>query len=205
LITAGPTREMWDPIRYLSNLSSGKTGFAIAEKAREYGANVALISGIKDVKIDGVKIIYIESALDMFEAVKQQIIAADIFISAAAVSDFRPVRAEKKIKKKEDEIPVIRLERNPDILKWVGRNYPGKVIVGFSLEDKVNIDEGIYKMKEKNCKIMVLNDVRNLGSDSKSFYIINGKNTGRYNDVGLEELATVILEKCRNLIDRGKV
>jgi phosphopantothenoylcysteine decarboxylase/phosphopantothenate--cysteine ligase len=199
LITAGPTREMWDTVRYLSNLSSGKTGFALARTSAEYGAKVKLISSIRESNMGEVEMIYAESAGDMFNAVKREAVSCDIFISAAAVADYRPVRVNEKIKKR-DGVPVIELERNPDILKWMGENYPDKIIVGFSLEDKIDIEKGILKLSEKNCKIMVLNDISNLGNDKKTFIVVSGNNINEYKDLDLKQTAEVILEHCIKLL-----
>lgn len=195
LITAGPTREMWDTVRYLSNLSSGKTGFALARTAAEYGAKVKLISSIQRNNIDPVEMIYAESAVDMFNAVKTEADSCDIFISAAAVADYRPVRANEKVKKR-DGITVIELEKNPDILKWMGENYPDKILVGFSLEDKMDVEKGILKLKEKHCKVMVLNDTSNLGSDKKTFTVVSGNDINEYKNLDLKQTAEVILEHC---------
>ncbi len=189
---------MWDTVRYLSNLSSGKTGLAIAKTAMKYGANVTLISS-KYGDLHGINFIYAESAVDMFEKVKRELGKCKIFISAAAVADFRPVRMKRKIKKR-DELPVIKLKRNPDILKWAAENYPDKLLVGFSLEDKIDVEKGLLKKKEKNCSIMVLNDVQNLGSDIKTITLITDKGINEYKDLSLEEMAEVILEQCQKLM-----
>jgi phosphopantothenoylcysteine decarboxylase/phosphopantothenate--cysteine ligase len=199
LITAGPTREMWDSVRYLTNLSSGKVGFAIAEKAAEYGADVTLITSISDREIPGVKQIHINSAMEMFEAVKKESQKYQIFISSAAVADFRPVKVDHKIKK-NGEVPVIHLERNPDILKWVTDNYPDKLNVGFALEDEMDVEKGTAKKERKNCRLMILNDAGNLGSDMKSFVLISDDDAKCYNSISLGDTAEVILRKCRELI-----
>lgn len=199
LITAGPTMEMWDTVRYLSNLSSGKTGYALAETAMEAGAGVTLIAGNENYRIKGVRFVHATSAVDMFDAVKKEIEKCKIFISAAAVSDFRPLRVDRKIKKK-DECPVIKLERNPDILKWAAETYPDKLFVGFSLEDKVDVEKGRLKKEEKKCRIMVLNDVKNLGSDLKTFTLITDTGVNVYKNLCVEETAEVILEKCQSLL-----
>ncbi|MGM0440803.1 MAG: phosphopantothenoylcysteine decarboxylase [Elusimicrobiota bacterium] len=199
-VTAGPTREMWDSIRFLSNLSSGKTGYAIAEVANDMGGEVTLISGReKQPSEKAINYIYTFSARDMFEEVKKRIESTDIFISAAAVSDFRPVRYKGKISKKQ-ETPSIELKRNPDILKSVAENFRGKLIVGFSLADKVNISEGRKKLEAKGCDIMVLNSTRNMGEDKKSFVLAEGKIEKEYEAVPVREMAEIILKKCQKKI-----
>jgi phosphopantothenoylcysteine decarboxylase/phosphopantothenate--cysteine ligase len=195
LVTAGPTIEMWDSVRFLSNLSSGKMGFSLAKKAKESGADVILISTIEEHKTDGMKFINVKSALEMFEAVKKEFSGCDIFISAAAVCDFMPVRVQGKIEKRK-EIPEMRLERNPDILKWAGENSKEKTLVGFSLTDKTDIDEGLRKKQEKNCDIMVLNTVGNIAKDRRSFVILSGSEATEYSGLGLDEAARVILENA---------
>ena len=150
LITAGPTREMWDDVRFISNLSSGQTGAEIAKEALRRDADVTVISGVPGLDTGTAKTVNVVSAVDMYEAVEEHIGRSDIFIAAAAVADFRPVKQSGKIRKDSAE-PVIRLERNPDILKWVGNNYPSKIKVGFSLQEEPGSDDGAVKMKEKNC------------------------------------------------------
>lgn len=199
LITAGPTREMWDNLRYLTNLSTGKTGYAIARIFAKNGANVSLVSSIKDFDTKGIRFIYAESARDMFTAVKKELAGSCIFISTAAVADFRPLRSRKKIKKKT-VLPVIELRKNPDILKWAGKNYPDKILVGYSLEDNIDLAEGIRKKNEKRCSIMVLNDTANLGSDTRTFTLIRDESVYEYKALTLDETARVVLNHCRKLL-----
>ncbi|MFC2091326.1 phosphopantothenoylcysteine decarboxylase [Elusimicrobiota bacterium] len=199
LITAGPTIERWDAVRYLTNMASGNTGIRLSQSAYEANANVKLVTSLKNIKLDGVSVLHAESALDMFAAVKKNIDSSRIFISSAAVADFRPRRIDGKIKKK-DPIPSIELQRNPDILKWVGLNYPDKLIVGFSLEDKIDIELGMMKKKEKNCSIMILNDISNLDSKLRSFVVISDRGPREYAMLSLEDTSRVILEECLKLI-----
>lgn len=158
LVTAGPTREALDPVRYLSNHSSGKMGYAIAEAAVEAGANVILISGPVSLEIpDRVKIINIESAADMEAAVKEQIIAADIFIATAAVADYRPVTVlQDKIKKKEDRL-TLELEKNTDILAMVKADYAKTFCVGFAAETQDLESYARAKLKQKNIDMIAAN------------------------------------------------
>lgn len=199
LITAGPTREMWDTIRFLSNLSSGKTGLALAKTALTYGAEVTLISSIKSHNTGGVKFIYTPSGCQMFKAVKNEFPGCDIFISAAAVCDFRPVRINNKIKK-SNGVPLIKLQRNPDILKWAGEDSGKKIIIGFSLEDELDIKLARSKKKDKNCNIIVLNTTKNLGADFKTFVIITDNGVEKYENLGLEKMAEIILGECWKII-----
>jgi len=158
LITAGPTREALDPVRYLSNRSSGKMGYAIAEAAVEAGANVILISGPVSLETpDRVTRINIESAADMEAAVKEQIIAADIFIATAAVADYRPVTVlQDKIKKKEDRL-TLELEKNTDILAMVKADYAKTFCVGFAAETQDLESYARAKLKQKNIDMIAAN------------------------------------------------
>lgn len=135
LITAGPTREALDPVRYLSNHSSGKMGYAIAEAAIEAGAKVILVSGPVSLDTpDRVTRINVESAADMEASVKEHIAEIDIFISCAAVADYRPVTIQQDKIKKKDERLTIELEKNTDILAMVKENYAKIFCVGFAAE-----------------------------------------------------------------------
>jgi len=169
LVTAGPTREALDPVRYLSNHSSGKMGYAIAEAAVEAGANVILISGPVSLETpDHVTRINIESAADMEAAVKEQIIAADIFVATAAVTDYRPVtvqqdkikkkedRLQDKIKKKEDRL-TLELEKNTDILAMVKAAHAKIFCVGFAAETHDLESYARAKLKQKNIEMVAAN------------------------------------------------
>jgi phosphopantothenoylcysteine decarboxylase/phosphopantothenate--cysteine ligase len=135
----------------------------------------------------------------MFNAVKGEIESADIFIACAAVADFRPVKIMGKVKKREG-ITEIKLERNPDILKWVGGNYKNKIIIGFSLDDRVDIEYGRQKKEEKNCNIMIVNNVSNLGSDTKSFTVISDTGISEYLNLSLEKTAEAVLKECLKIL-----
>lgn len=158
LITAGPTREALDPVRYLSNHSSGKMGYAMAEAAVEAGAKVILVSG--PVSLDTperVNRINIESAAEMESAVQAQIINADIFIASAAVADYRPVIVQQdKIKKKEDRL-TLELEKNTDILATVKAEHEKVFCVGFAAETKNLADYARTKLQQKNVEMIAAN------------------------------------------------
>jgi len=194
LVTSGPTRESWDNVRYLTNRSSGMLGIEIARRAASLGAGVTLVTSV-EAEAEGVRIVKAETALDMFDAVREEFNTSDIFISAAAVADFRPVKSSTKITKK-DGIPVIRLERNPDILRWTGDNKNGHFLLGFSLTDNPDIRTARQKMKVKNCDMMVANTVENLGSRRRSFTIISSAEVRSYSSVTTKKAAEIILEEC---------
>jgi len=161
VVTAGPTREYFDPVRFLSNPSSGKMGFAIAAAARERGAQVTLIHGPVALPVPpGVTAVPITSARDMYAAVLERLPGTDVLIKAAAVADFRPAETrEQKIKKNDAEL-TISLARNPDILAEAGRRkQPGQVLVGFAAESHDTLNFAREKMKAKGADLMVANDI----------------------------------------------
>ncbi len=161
LITAGPTREAIDPVRYLSNHSSGKMGYAIAGAAMHEGHKVTLISGPTDLDIpDGVDFIPVESAADMYAAVENWIGKSDVAIFAAAVADYRPAEVpEHKIKKKGDTM-TIELVKNPDILASTRPIFGFQgVLFGFAAETQNVIDNARSKLERKQCDCIVANDV----------------------------------------------
>lgn len=168
LITAGPTREALDPVRFISNRSSGKMGYALASAARQAGAEVILVSGPVSVTVpDGVKCINVESAQQMFAATHEHIEGVDIFIAAAAVADYRPANsAEQKIKKTASEMSV-ELVRAPDILASVAKINNGPFAVGFAAETENLRDYARTKLDKKNLDMIVANLVgENLGFDA---------------------------------------
>jgi len=165
LVTAGGTVERIDPVRYLTNDSSGKMGFAIAEAALLMGAEVTLVSGKTTAAApQGVRIVQVESAVQMLDAVVARMPEADIVIKAAAVADYRPAeQADQKIKKKEDEM-TLKLVKNPDILQTIGQLKTNQFIVGFAAETQ-NIDEhAMDKLSRKRCDLLIANDVTQEGA-----------------------------------------
>ncbi len=164
LITAGPTREPIDPVRYISNRSSGKMGFALARTARRRGADVTLVSGPVNLPDPpGVTVIRVTSAEEMAGAVHEHCVAADVIVKSAAVADFRPaIRQEHKIKKGRSDLRLD-LVKNADILLGLGKNrQAGQVLVGFAAESRDHAAEGRRKLLEKNLDLIVVNDI--LGS-----------------------------------------
>ncbi|MCM3053576.1 MULTISPECIES: bifunctional phosphopantothenoylcysteine decarboxylase/phosphopantothenate--cysteine ligase CoaBC [Bacillaceae] len=165
LISAGPTREKIDPVRYLSNYSSGKMGYAIAEVAQHLGANVILISGPVSMKPPvGVQIIRVESAEEMYEAVLQYFDEADIVIKSAAVSDYRPKKIfQQKMKKQSQEL-VIELERTVDILAELGKRKNAQFLIGFAAETNHVEEYAKQKLLSKNADMIVANNVMQEGA-----------------------------------------
>ncbi|HEY0746864.1 MAG TPA: bifunctional phosphopantothenoylcysteine decarboxylase/phosphopantothenate--cysteine ligase CoaBC [Steroidobacteraceae bacterium] len=160
LITAGPTRERLDPVRYLTNRSSGKMGFAVAEAAREAGAHVTLVSGPVQLQTPlGITRINVESAREMYAAVHRQVGAADIFIAAAAVADFQPVSVAKQKIKKQGGHVKLELEPAPDIVKSVADMAKHPFVVGFAAETNDVEDNARIKLKRKKLDMIAANEV----------------------------------------------
>ena len=160
IVTAGPTRENIDPVRYISNYSSGKMGYAVAQAAHERGADVLLISGPVELEgPDGVRLIRTSTAEEMEEAVLGNFENCDMVIMAAAVADYRPAEVSgTKIKKNDDEM-VLRLRKNPDILKKLGTIKGNRTLVGFSAETDNLAENAAKKLESKNLDMIVANDV----------------------------------------------
>jgi len=169
-ITAGPTREQIDPVRYISNNSSGKMGYALADAAIEEGADVILISGPVSLSSNPkAKLISINSADELLNEAYKAMESSDIFISCAAVADYKPLNShDNKIKKNKDEMLDITLTKNPDILSSISEKYPDKFIVGFAAETENVEDNAKDKLINKNLNMIVANDVSDtsIGFDS---------------------------------------
>lgn len=165
LVTAGPTREALDPVRFISNRSSGKMGYAVAEAASRRGARVILVTGPTALPPPhGAEVVRVETAQEMYDAVLSRLDAATVVIKAAAVADYRPKRvAERKIKK-DETVPEITLEPTPDILAEVGRRKGRRILVGFAAETEDLVANARKKLQRKNLDLMVANDLRQPGA-----------------------------------------
>ena len=160
-ITAGPTREQIDPVRYISNNSSGKMGYSLAEAAKLQGANVNLVSGPVSLTANkGINLFKINSAAEMLNKVFECMESSDIFISCAAVADFKPTNySDRKIKKEDSENLEINLEKNHDILSEVSKRHNSAYIVGFAAETSNVNDNASKKLNSKNLDMIISNDV----------------------------------------------
>ena len=166
LVTAGPTQEAMDPVRFLSNHSTGKMGYAVAARAAMRGADVTLVSGPTALDTpEGVQRVDIVSARDMYDAVLSRADRQDMIIKAAAVGDYRPAEtASEKLKKGDGEMTVA-LARNPDILAELGRRkHPGQLLCGFAMETQNLLDNAADKLRRKNCDMLVANSPRDKGA-----------------------------------------
>lgn len=179
LITSGRTKENIDPIRYLSNNSSGKMGYSLAQAAADLGAEVTLISGPTDLKIpNGLKnFISVESALEMYEKVDEYFKNTDIFIACAAVADYRPKEYKKEKIKKSDSDFVIELVRNPDILLEMSKKKEKQLLIGFAAETNDIKENALKKLEKKNLDIIVANNASVMGSDENVIEIIRKDRT----------------------------
>lgn len=165
LVTAGPTREKIDPVRYITNFSSGKMGYAIAEQARNLGAEVTLITGPVSIEPPpGVKVIHVESAQDMLNETIAQYESSDLVVKTAAVADYKPkIVSDRKIKKQEGDARI-ELERTKDILFELGKNKKHQVLVGFAAETDHVEEYAMRKLEKKNADMIVANNVAEEGS-----------------------------------------
>jgi phosphopantothenoylcysteine decarboxylase/phosphopantothenate--cysteine ligase len=207
LITAGPTREALDPIRFITNRSSGKMGYAIAETASDRGADVILISGPTSLPAPAdVKLVSVETAIQMRDEVLEYASQAEAVIMAAAVSDYRPRDIKpQKIKKEQGEVTLV-LERNPDILAELGQHkLDGQVLVGFSMETENVLDSARKKLKKKNADLMVANDVSQegagFGTDTNIVWLIDSSGGERKLPLmSKRDIADVILDEVKRLM-----
>ena len=169
LVTAGPTYEAIDPVRFIGNHSSGKMGFAIAEEAEKRGAKVILISGPTVLRTDkNISLEKVNSAKEMYNAVFQHFDNTDIAIMSAAVADYAPKEvAQEKIKKNDDEM-TITLVKNPDILKTMGEKKKNQFLVGFALETQNEEENAKGKLARKNLDMIVLNSLKDSGAGFKN-------------------------------------
>jgi phosphopantothenoylcysteine decarboxylase/phosphopantothenate--cysteine ligase len=168
MVTAGPTREKIDPVRYISNYSTGKMGIAIADEAASRGADVTLILGPVELRPTNnhVKVVNVESAQEMLDASESAFANSNIAVMCAAVADYRVANpADKKIKREHGDVPTIELVKNPDIAATLGaKKQAGQLLVGFALETDNEISNAAEKMQRKNLDMIVLNSLRDKGA-----------------------------------------
>ena len=203
LITAGPTYERIDPVRFIGNYSSGKMGYAIADEAASRGADVTIVSGPVSVvpTHPGVKVVRVESALEMLDACEKLFGDTDIAVMAAAVADYRPADPKtSKIKREKDNVDSLALTMNPDIAATLGRSKrPGQITVGFALETDDEHNNAARKLKAKNFDMIVMNSLKDTGAGFRtdtnkiSIHFADGRRT----DYGLKPKTEV----ARDIID----
>jgi len=206
LITSGRTREDIDPIRYLSNKSSGKMGYSLAQAAVDLGAEVTLVSGPTNLSVpDGLKeFISVDSAIQMYEKVDEKFKDTNIFIACAAVADYRPKEYQDKKIKKSDLNLTIELVRNPDILFEMGKKKENQLLVGFAAETNNIIENALKKLEKKNLDMIVANNASTMGTDTNSIEIIRkDRSSTVINQKSKIELAYDILKEV--ILDLKKV
>ncbi len=201
LVTAGPTREPIDAVRFISNPSTGKMGYALASAARDRGASVILIAGPTALPSPpGVTVIPVQSALEMYKAVMEQTARAQIVIMSAAVSDFRPADPVDRKIKKDDAPKVINLERTEDILTAVGKVPGRRLLVGFAAETDNVLGNAVRKLKNKGLDLIVVNDLMKqgagFGSDTNAVTMIDRE--GKQSELPVMPK----LEIARRIIDK---
>ena len=204
LVTAGPTREPLDPVRFITNYSSGKMGYALASRARRRGASVILISGPTVLSVPrGVTYVPVSTAVEMRHAVMKNLKQSTIIIKSAAVADYRPsVCADAKIKKKDGPWTLY-LERNPDIIAEIGKKKKERILIGFAMESEDLIKNAKAKMLAKNMDLIVANDVKQkdagFQSDTNIVKILD-------RDGGIEELPLMDkMDVADRILDRAKM
>lgn len=209
LITGGSTFEPIDPVRFIGNHSSGKQAIAIATTLHEMGADVTLVAGnIREtISLPATKIIRIKTAQEMFDAVKENLTKTNVFIGCAAVADFKVKKiATQKIKKTSANNLTLELEKNPDILDFVGhdKNRP-ELVIGFAAESDNLEKYAREKLKKKNCDLVVANDIESgkiFGSDQTKVIFVDPKQTKDLGRISKSELARILAEKIANILGK---
>ena len=206
LVTAGPTRESLDPVRYLTNHSTGKMGYALAKMAMLRGAEVTLVTGPTVITPPPfVNVISVTSAQDMFDAVTKNAQECDIIIKAAAVADYTPADySDNKVKKKDGDM-FIPLKRTQDILKYLGEHRrPGQVICGFSMETQDMLENSRAKLEKKNVDMICANNLKQSGAgfgvDTNVITMITKEETIELHMLTKEQAANAILDQCSKLL-----
>ena len=210
IVTAGPTQEAIDPVRFITNHSTGKMGYAIAERAALRGADVTLVSGPVSLNPpSGVKVVNIKSAEDMFNAVTSEYETADIVIKAAAVADYRPAKVSGEKIKKESGMNVIELERTRDILQYLGEHKKeGQILCGFSMETENLMENSVKKLHKKNADMIIANSIKKdgagFGTDTNVITIITENDAVAYPIMTKYEAADEILNAIIALGEKNK-
>ena len=211
LITAGPTREAIDPVRYISNYSSGKQGYAIAAAAIALGAETVLVSGPVDLPIPpGVQLMPVTSAVEML-TVSERELPCDIAIFTAAVADWRVAdEAKQKIKKDKSGLPTLQLEENPDILQTIAKRASKRpaLVVGFAAETENLLDNAREKLKRKGCDLIVANDVSRergvFGGDQNTVQLVSASGVESWGLLSKQDVAQRLMKQLAAQLSAGK-
>ena len=198
LVSAGPTQEAIDPVRFISNHSSGKMGYAVAKMAVLRGAEVTLVSGPVSIQpFAGIKKVNVKSAQEMFEAITSRSAAQDIIIMCSAVADYTPAHvAEQKVKKKDGDLSIA-LKRTQDILAWLGEHKPkGQILVGFSMETEHLIENSREKLTKKHADLICANSI----AEEKTGFTVDTNKVTLITQAGVRELPLCSKEETADLI-----
>jgi phosphopantothenoylcysteine decarboxylase/phosphopantothenate--cysteine ligase len=211
LITAGGTREYIDPVRFISNASTGKMGYELAKAAQAIGHNVTLITTIRNPKSEirnpKPRIVLVETADEMLGAVKKHFPKCDCLIMAAAVSDYTPVKTSRQKIRKSNRLITLKLKPTPDILKWAGfHKHKGQVVVGFALEDlnlKTNAER---KLRDKNLDMVVANTPLAIGSEQSEIFVkAVGQKWLRFGREPKRKIARRLISLIQSLIPKSSL
>jgi phosphopantothenoylcysteine decarboxylase/phosphopantothenate--cysteine ligase len=208
LVSLGGTREPLDPVRYLGNRSSGRMGAAIVAEALRRGAEVTAVAAATSVELpQGARVVRVQTAQELFEAVTAAAAAADVVVMAAAVADFRPKAVAGQKLKKERGVPEVVLEPTPDTLAELGRTRrPGQVLVGFAAETEDHVAGGRRKMEHKHLDLVVVNHVEGAGSafgaEAASAYLVDAAEVEPLPAAGKDEIARRLLDRVERLLAR---
>ena len=198
LVSAGPTQEAIDPVRFISNHSSGKMGYAVAKMAVLRGAEVTLVSGPVSIQpFAGIKKVNVKSAQEMFEAITSRSAVQDIIIMCSAVADYTPAHvAEQKVKKKDGDLSIA-LKRTQDILAWLGEHKPkGQILVGFSMETEHLIENSREKLTKKHADLICANSI----AEEKTGFAVDTNKVTLITQAGVRELPLCSKEETADLI-----
>lgn len=204
LVTAGPTREYFDSVRFISNPSSGKMGFAIAAEAAARGHDVILVSGpVAIADPSHVRVVHVVSAEEMFDAAVSAFEDCHVAVMTAAVCDYRPTRRLEHKLKKENRVRPIQLRPTRDICAHLGRNKGDRVVVGFAMEDHDHRANAERKLQRKHCDAIVLNGIENVAGDDAEIKILRA-DSGWQASIGGSKvvLAEAVVNLAENLLDK---
>lgn len=210
LVTAGPTMEAVDPVRFLSNHSTGKMGYAIAKVCRRRGADVTLVSGKTHLPVPvGVSFVPVVSAQEMFEAVTERFGQQDLVIKAAAVADYRPAEvSDQKVKKSDGDLQIV-LERTQDILAWLGAHKrEDQVLCGFAMETEQMVEHAKAKLEKKNLDLIAANNVKvagaGFGTDTNVVTLISEKEIRELALMSKEEVAAELVDELLRILGKKR-
>lgn len=210
LVTAGPTVEAIDPVRYITNHSTGKMGYAIAKNCMLRGAQVTLVTGPTSIpKPRFVDIVEVQSARDMFEAVTERAQEQDIIVKAAAVADYRPMEVSDEKIKKSDAVMTLKLEKTDDILKYLGEHKKkGQFLCGFSMETEHMVENSRAKLEKKNLDMIAANNLKQkgagFGTDTNIITLITKEETKQLELMSKEEAAGQIMDEILRVIEKNE-